>query len=334
MSIHFHKNIFLSGLSYYVPENAVTNQEIIDAHQLRIKDEWIANRIGISQRRWASEDEAASDLAAQALRKIPQAQEAALFVSTISPDYLTPSTASLVKQKMQWKGLTPAVDLSAACAGHIFSLEQAAFRLHATQEAEVYSVATEVRSRYLNRTDRRTVFLFGDGACAMRLSRQGGIASLDWTSTQTWASDDFEILVPAGGSKMPLSQAVLDNQDQFIRMNDGGKIVDATTGKLVETVTTAIEAAGAKVSEYSFVVFHQGNGAIIRSICESLGLGPEKTLVTFGELGNSSSASCGIALAQAYERKLIQPGKVLMVTMGAGYHVGLASFTFPKGQSL
>ncbi len=329
MSIQFHKDICLSGLAYYVPERAVTNQEIIDANKLRIKDDWISGRIGISHRRWAAQDQAASDLAVQALGKIPQVQEAALFVSTISSDFLTPSTASLIKQKMQWKGFSPSIDMSAACAGHIFSIEQAAFRLHATQETDVYSVATEVRSRYLNPSDRRTVFLFGDGACAMRFSKgTKGLASLDWTSTQTWASDDFEILVPAGGSKTPLSQSVLDNQEQFIRMNDGGKIVDATTGGLVDTVVAAIEAAGSKVSEYSFVVFHQGNGAIIRSICESLGLGPEKTLVTFGELGNSSSASCGITLAQAHERRLIQPGKVLMVTMGAGYHVGLASFTF------
>lgn len=329
MSIHFHKNVFLTGLASYVPERVVSNKEIIDAHSLRIKDEWISGRIGISHRRWAADDEAASDLAVKAMQKIPGAQEAALYVSTISPDYLTPSTASLIKQKLQWKGLSSAIDMSAACAGHIFSMEQAAFRLQATSDQEVYSVATEVRSRYLNRSDRRTVFLFGDGACALRFSKQGpGIASLDWTSSQTWASDDFEILVPAGGSKMPLSQAVLDNQDQFIRMNDGGKIMDATTGSLVDTVKQAVTAAGAQISDYSFVVFHQGNGAIIRSICETLGLGPEKTIVTFSELGNSSSASCGIALTQAYERGLIKPGPVLMVTMGAGYHVGIASMTF------
>ncbi|MES2856368.1 MAG: 3-oxoacyl-ACP synthase, partial [Bdellovibrionota bacterium] len=98
-----------------------------------------------------------------------------------------------------------------ACAGQIFALEQAAFRLGATKEKEALAVATEIRSRYLDPTDRRTVFLFADGASCWQIARGNGIAKLDWTLAQTQASEDYEILIPGGGSKEPLGSLAVNS---------------------------------------------------------------------------------------------------------------------------
>jgi 3-oxoacyl-(acyl-carrier-protein) synthase III len=333
MEINFHKDIYLNDLSYYVPDRVVTNQEIIDARQLKMKADWLSSRIGINTRRWAAPDQAASDLAVEAAKKLKsEFKGGAVFVSTISPDFLTPSTASIIKRKLGLTDAYPGIDLSAACAGQIFALEQAAFRLQCTNESDALVIATEVRSRYLNPTDRRTIFLFGDGASCWHLSRKIGIAKLDWTLAQTQASDDYEILIPGGGSKQPLTAESLALGEQFIRMNDGAKIVDATNSGLVDNIQLMVEKSGFKIKDYDYFVFHQGNGAIIRSIGKTLGLRDDQTWICFDRFGNSSSASCGVAFGEAYEQGAIKPGaRVLLVAMGAGYHVGMASFSFLDG---
>ncbi|MES2856341.1 MAG: 3-oxoacyl-ACP synthase, partial [Bdellovibrionota bacterium] len=101
MEINRHDGIYLKGLTYYVPDRVVTNQELIDAKQLKMKADWLSSRIGINERRWAAPEQAASDLAVEAIKKLKSPfTEGAIFVSTISPDFLTPSTASVIKQKL------------------------------------------------------------------------------------------------------------------------------------------------------------------------------------------------------------------------------------------
>ncbi|HVK61274.1 MAG TPA: ketoacyl-ACP synthase III [Bdellovibrionales bacterium] len=333
MEVNFHKDIYLEDLSYYVPERVVTNQEIIDANSLKMKADWLSSRVGINERRWARADQSASDLAVEAIKRLKRPFTAgALFVSTISPDFLTPSTASVIKQKLGLTDSLPGIDMSAACAGQIFALEQAAFRMSASKDSDALVVATEVRSRYLDPTDRRTVFLFADAASCWRLSRTSGIAKLDWTLAQTRASEDYEILVPGGGSKEPLTSESVASGRQFIRMNDGAKIVDATNTQLVDGIRSAVEKSGSKIEDYDFFVFHQGNGSIIRAVAKTLGVREDQTWVCFDRFGNSSSASCGVAFGEAFERGAIHAGsRVLLVAMGAGYHVGMASFSFTEG---
>src|SRR4051794_31782693 len=118
--------IWISAVHHALPENVVTNTQIIEAHSLKIKASWVENMIGIRERRWAPEGVAASDLAAQASRPlIGHGFGGSIWVSTISQDYLTPSTASILKGKLGVPGDLPAYDVSAACAGHLFALELA-----------------------------------------------------------------------------------------------------------------------------------------------------------------------------------------------------------------
>ncbi len=117
-------------------------------------------------------------------------------------------------------------------------------------------------------------------------------------------------------------------------MNDGSKIVDATGSLLVDNIKSTIESSGSKIEDYDYFVFHQGNGAIIRAAGKALGIREDQTWICFDRFGNSSSASCGVAFGEAYEKGAIGPGsKVLLVAMGAGYHVGMASFTFSGEKS-
>lgn len=325
-------NIVIKGIAHYVPETIVSNQQIIDRHSLRIKASWIENRIGITERRWADENIAASDLAVKAVEKLKLVDfKGSIWVSTISQDYLTPSTASIIKQKLGITDKYPAIDLNAACAGQIFGLEMAKSRLEASDEEEALVIATEVRSRFLNKKDRRTAFLFGDGACAIHLKKEpreksgGKINSL---STLTIPSDFFEILVPGGGSVSPVREPS-DLDSVYIKMRDGERIVQLTTGNLLDIIREHMEKNRQTIDEFDFFVFHQGNGAIINSICNNLNISLSKTWINFNKFGNTSSASMGIALSEAHQQEKIKKGdKVMIMAMGAGLHVGIGSLTW------
>jgi len=87
-----------------------------------------------------------------------------------------------------------------------------------------------------------------------------------------------------------------------------------------------LEEKSTSVKDYDFFCFHQGNGSIISKVCENLGIDSNKTHVNFDKYGNTSSASMGIALAEAMELGLVSKGqRVLLAAMGAGYHIGITS---------
>jgi 3-oxoacyl-[acyl-carrier-protein] synthase-3 len=326
-----YKNTYIHDLEFYVPEKRITNQELIDTYKIRMKADWIQNRIGITTRAWAADQEAASDLALKAIRKMKNPLEGSIFLSTISQDYLTPSTSSELKRKLGWTQSLSALDLSASCAGFIFATEMAASRLHLIPDEFTYAVATEVRSRYLNKTDRRTAFLFGDGAAAMKLSTSSKASKgeLLWTSCYTLSKGEAEILIPAGGSKYPITSERVANGEQFITMVDGVAIEETIYEFLLQKVKDSLSLRKEKIEDYSFVVFHQGNATLIQNLMQQMGLPLDRTHINFDVYGNSSSASVGVALAEAVALKKIKSGsKVLAVAMGAGYNLGMMGLTW------
>ncbi len=318
--------VWIKDIAFYVPERIVTNDEIIEAHSLKMRASWIERRIGITERRWASDEQAASDLAVEAAKKLKLNKfKGSVWVSTISQDYFTPSTASIIKSKLGLTDDLPAIDMNNACAGQIFALDNAVARLKTTDETEALVFATEVRSRFLNMKDRRTVFLFGDGAVVFQLEKSDDApGEVEWCQSKTIPSPDFEILVPGGGSRHPYSSG--EEIHPYIKMQDGEKIFQATTESLIGLITQSLAKNNLTVDDYDYYVFHQGNGAIISKVCNELGISEDKTWVNFDRYGNTSSASMGIALAEAHELGKIKKGnRVLVMAMGAGFHVGMAS---------
>ena len=112
-------------------------------------------------------------------------------------------------------------------------------------------------------------------------------------------------------------------------MNDGAKIVDITTDKLISSVYEILEEKKIKLDDFNQFIFHQGNGNLIRSICKQMGVPVEKAWVNFEKYGNSSSASAGVSLSDAYQNGALKKGdRILLMSMGAGYHLGLVSIVW------
>ena len=326
-------SVFIKDLSHYLPENLVTNQDIIDKNKLKITSRVVEKVIGIKTRFWASPTESVSDLAVKACQKIDLSKfDGPIFLSTITGDYLSPSTSSIIKQKLGLSGDAPTFDLNAACAGNLFALDLATKYLTGTEYKQALVIASECRSRFTNLSDRKTAFLFSDAASAILLENsEVATNTIEWIDTNTRASEQFEIFIPAGGASSPMSQESIQNKDHYIKMQDGSKIKDVTTSVLVDKIKSKLADENQTLDDFDQFVFHQGKGILILEIASRLGISEDKVHINFPEYGNSSSASVGVSLSEYIQNKdFASEPRVLIMAMGAGYHIGMASIKWRK----
>lgn len=315
-------NIYIKQVSHFLPKNKVSNQELIDQYGLRISDAAVKKVIGIESRYWAQEDISVSDMAVKACEKLDLKNfEGPIFLSTITGDYLSPSTSSIIKQKLGLKDTAPTFDINAACAGKIFTLDMAKNYLSGSQYDQAIVIASECRSRFTNKQDRKTAFLFADAASAVLLtkSKENDLGHIEWTDIKTKASEQFEIFIPGGGASNP-------EETPIISMQDGTKIKEVTTTLLINNVLETLEKNNQSLDNFDKFIFHQGNGRLILKIANELGIPEEKAVINFPKYGNSSSASVGVSLSEYIQSSEFSSNqRVLLMAMGAGYHIGMAS---------
>jgi 3-oxoacyl-[acyl-carrier-protein] synthase-3 len=181
----------------------------------------------------------------------------------------------------------------------------------------VLVIGADVISSFIDWTDRSTCVLFGDGAAAAVLveTATGGILSGVLGSDGRHA----ELLtICGGGSKSPASTATIAEKQHFLKMN-GAEVFKLAVRGMSDSVLLALEKAGVKKDEVACFVPHQANLRIIDAVSERLGVPKEKVFVNLQKYGNTSAASCAIALCEAVEQKKIKRGdKVVLATFGSG----------------
>jgi 3-oxoacyl-[acyl-carrier-protein] synthase-3 len=318
--------IGITGLGAHVPARAVRNAEV--GEPLGISDEWITERSGIRERRFARPEDAASDLAAPAaLQALERAGVAAedvdlVIVATASPDMLFPATAALVGGAIGVRDAA-AYDLSAASTGFVYAIAQAWAAVAAGLATRALVIGSEVLSRFTDWADPATAILFADGAAAAVVEpvERGGFLGFELGSD---ASGAFDITIPAGGSRLPASLDTVASGQHRIRMN-GPAIYRFSTRATSESVERLLEACGLTIDDVDHYAPHQANRRIIDSTVKKLGLPPDRVLSNIDRYGNTSSASIPLVLSEADEAGRLHPGdRVLMTAAGAGLTWGAA----------
>jgi 3-oxoacyl-[acyl-carrier-protein] synthase III len=312
------------GTGSYLPPRRVTNHDL--ATQLAEKgietsDDWIVSRSGISARHWAEPDVTSSDLAVKAAE---QAIEAAgidrqsidlIIVATSTPDFVFPSTACIVQEKLGITNHCPAFDLQAVCSGFVYALATADKFIRSGSHRNVLVIGTEVFSRILDFNDRTTCVLFGDGAGAVLLSasEEPGILS---TAMHSDGRHVDILCVPgnvAGGN-------ITGNP--FLHM-DGQAVFKLAVNVLDKVAREAMEAASLTPDQVDWLIPHQANIRIMQGTAKKLGLPAERMVATVHEHGNTSAASIPLALDVAVRDGRIRPGQtVLMEGVGGGFTWG------------
>ena len=320
------------GFGGYVPERVMTNDDwaaIVDT-----TDEWITTRTGIKERRFAADDEATLDLAANAAEVA--LQDAGLtpddigeiIVATDTPEVYTPDTASFLQHRLGC-GNVPSYDLGGSgCAGFVQALDVARARI-AFSPRHVLVVGVELISRLISWQERETCVLFGDGAGAVIMGPGDDRPTLLEVVAGTDGSKTDILTLSTGGTRRPFTLDVAQaGLHQHLTMN-GREVFKQAVGRMSAAVEEVTGLVGASVDQVALVIPHQANLRIIDAVGKKLGLRPDQAFVNVDRFGNTGSASVPLALWQAREHGLISQGDLVVLTaFGAGFHWAAAAVQF------
>lgn len=310
------------GHGHYTPKKVLTNDDM--AKLVDTNDEWITERTGIKSR-CIVEDELTSDLAfnsaTMAIKNSGINPEDVDFVilATVSPDNTTPSTACKVSAQLGTKPGTPAMDVSAACAGFVYALNIADNMIRLGQIKTAIVIGAETLSKITDWTDRNTCVLFGDGAGAVVLrAKEGTGSNLDTgvLASKIYADGShYEHLKTTGGVSSTQSTG-------FITM-DGKEVFKSAINSLTQAAEEAIASAGMTNDDIDWLLPHQANIRIIEGVGKKMNLPEEKVIINLANHGNTSAASIPLALSECIESGQIKKGDVIVVNgMGAGFTWG------------
>ncbi|WP_239342251.1 3-oxoacyl-ACP synthase III family protein, partial [Frankia sp. CiP3] len=254
------------GVGYYAPETEIDNGQI--AEWADTEPEWVHDRTGVRSRRYAAVGEATSDLAVNAARRALRDAGCAsekiglLAVATSTPDQPLPGTAAHVQRELALPS-GAAFDINAVCSGYVYGCIAAAGMLLAggasgprSSRDHALVVGADSYSRIMNRADRKTVSLFGDGAGATVLGPvPDGYGIIGYSLTCDGGLAGL-VEVPAGGTRLPLSEDVYRREEHLFRM-DGRAAKEYAMMAVPKMIDECVEMAGVSLDEVSRVILHR-----------------------------------------------------------------------------
>jgi 3-oxoacyl-[acyl-carrier-protein] synthase-3 len=297
----------VASLATALPPRVVPNAPI--AEYLGIAESWIVQRTGVVERRIAAPGESVVTLAADAGRRaiddagLVPAELDLVLVATMSHDKLTPHSSSVVASEI---GATRAgaVDMNAACTGFLSALSMGTGQIESGRADSVLVIGADVLSPLIDRDDRSTAALFGDGAGAfvVRPTELPGRIG--------------PVVLGADGASAGLINC--DRDEALIHMK-GPDTFRQAVDRLSEATLDALDAAGRGLDEVDVFAYHQANSRIIQAVGERLSLPGERVIDCVPRYANTSAATIPIALAEARDRRLLSEGAtVLCAAFGGG----------------
>lgn len=326
-----HNNRFgavITGTGSSTPEKVLTNADL--EKMVDTTDEWITTRSGIKERRIADKETAASDLSFEATKKAMEESKIKpeeldlIMIGTVTPDYLLPSTACILQDRLGAKNAA-VMDIVAACSGFIYGLSVAQAFIYSGKYKTILVIGVEVLSKITNWNDRNTCVLFGDGAGAAIVQRtQENNKGILATYLRGDGSLANLLHIPVGGTRTPLTKENIDKGDQYIKM-EGSEVFKSAVRSMGDAATRALKEANISAEQIDLLIPHQANIRIIEATAKRLKLPMEKVFVNIAKYGNTSAASIPIALDEARKSGRIKPGYItLLVAFGAGFTWGSA----------
>jgi 3-oxoacyl-[acyl-carrier-protein] synthase-3 len=317
----------ITGTGSHLPEKRLSNEDL--EKLVETNDQWIRERTGIRWRHIAAEGEVTSDLALKASHlaldeaKLSPKDIDMILVATVSPDQPMPNTACVLQHKLGARDCM-AVDISAACTGFVYGFSIADQFIRSGTYKNILVVGAEVLHRYVSYKDRETCILFGDGAGAAVISRAKEEEDSKVYSVHLHADGGISDLftLPAGGSAIPFSQRVLDEDLHYVKMK-GREIFKHAVRTMSQSCDEALIANDMKPEDVSWIIPHQANLRIIEAVAKHFGIPMDKVVIEIEDMGNTSAATVIVALDRAIRDGRIRRGQNLLLTaFGAGITSG------------
>jgi len=310
------------GSGSYLPDRVVSNEDLRLSHGF--DPDWIVNRTGIHERRFAAPHQATSDLCAEAAIRCLKVAECdpsevdLLVVGTMTPDMDFPSTACLVQDRLKLN--CPAFDIQAACAGFMYALITAAQFVAAGTSRRALVIGGDCNSRVINPNDQKSYPLFGDGAGAVLLAPGGPEQGLLAYQLGSDGSGGDLLNRPAGGSRMPPSPEAIEKGLHYLTM-DGRAVFKWAVRMLADSSLAILAKAEKTVADVRWFIPHQANVRILHAASDVLGFPRDVVFKNLDRYGNTSGGSIPIALDELLQQGQIRRGDLLLTS---GFGAGLA----------
>ena len=338
----------IAGIGMYVPQNIVTNNDLLK--YMDTSDEWIQERTGIKERRFAHRTNEttttmgveASKIAIERAGITPQDIDFIIF-ATLSPDYYFPGCGVLLQRAMKMKEIG-ALDVRNQCSGFVYALSIGDQFIKTGMYKNILVVGSEKHSFGLDLSTRgRNIsVIFGDGAGAVvlqptmqenqgilstHLHSDGESAELlamfnPGTHANHWTPEAVADFNETEMADMFMSHAMIDKAQNFPNM-DGPAVFKKAVVKFPEVIIEALTANGLQPSDINMLIPHQANLRIAQFVQHKLKLRDDQVFNNIDKYGNTTAASIPIALCEAWEQGKIKEGNlVCLAAFGSGFTWG------------
>ena len=316
----------ITAVSHYLPERRVTNKDlekIVDT-----SEDWIVERTGIHERRFAAKGQATSDLGAAAAKRLLEQRGIGatdidlIIVATVTPDMFFPSTACLVQTKIGAKNAW-GFDLSGACSGFVYAVATGSQFIASGAHKKVLVIGADVMTSIIDFQDRATCVLFGDGAGAVLLEAtdDGERGIIDFILKSDGSGGQF-LYMPAGGSLNPATSETVSKKMHYVQQ-DGRYVFRFAVRGMADISAEILTKHGLSPADVKLYIPHQANLRIIKAAVDKMGLRESQVAVNIDRYANTTAGTIPICLSEAIENKMIQPKDlVLLASFGAGFTWG------------
>ena len=330
---------FIKGISYYLPEKVLTNEEIASNFPEWSVDK-IISKIGIAKRHVVKEDETASDLAIEASIKLfteynidKTSIDYVIFV-TQSPDYILPTTACIIQDKLGLPTSVGAIDINQGCSGFVVGLSIAKGLIFGGIAKNILLLTAETYSKYIHPKDKGNLTIFGDAAAATLVTTDG-FAEIKNFSFGTDGRGAENLIVKTGAQRFnkPANDLTFDEKgnpksSDYLYM-DGSAILNYTLDYIPPLMEDVLIKNNLEKTNVDLFVFHQAKKFIMELLRKKLRIEDAKFYRSFENTGNTVSSTIPIALKDAIMENTINPkSNVLIAAQGLGYSWGGAILEF------
>lgn len=325
-------NAHIASVSYLLPEASINNEEL-DARFPSWNVAKTAKTTGITTRHLARANQYTSDLAYAAAAEFlhTQGMNASeieyLILCTQTPDFFLPTTAVLVHRRLGLPTSAGAVDVTLGCSGYVYSLGLAKALIESGQVSNVLVITADTLSKVTNPSDKSTVPLFGDAAAVTLVRGENASAGMEGFVYGTNGAGAPNLIVPYGGLRdgTTLSPKASTESRELERTGydlymDGAEIFNFSISTVPSAFQAVLDKSGMDLNGIDLVVFHQANRFMIEHLRRKLRIPVDKFIIALEHVGNTSSSSIPIALADAEREGRLKFGdKVLILGFGVGY---------------
>ncbi len=322
--------ILSSGM--YAPERRLTNQYFNELLGEDV-DTWLRENLTIRQRFWCSENESTADLCVKAAeRALKNAHLSAkaldlIIIATDTPEYISPSTAAVVQHRLGAKN-AGTFDVNAACAGFVTALDIACKYIITDEKyRHVLVIGGYAMSKYLNKTDKKTVTLFADGAGAMILKAEENTQRGFLTSELLTEGQYHDWMgIYAGGTHEPVTENAIEQKDHFLKFvkKFPKELNPKTWEKMMRKMAGRLNITPVDVDHF-FIT--QININSINQTMDALGVPRNRAHTIMDRFGYTGSACIPMAFDDAIRAGKVQRGDLIFF-VGSGGGLAFASATF------